>query len=211
MNAPLIDNATMNDIIKKLNIRVMYCRNGNGLMSYGYYFTQIGGFKGQTYDDVKTEVMWDGDYSKLGDSVIDCRNNNTKKITRDELKNIIYGCYYENTILDDKFTYFTINGGFKYKYETELEKIYNFLTQKGYMYVKISVFYNIYTFLSKELIGKFLTLWYNDILNELKDKENSKKALYSTLTFFYLGNKEDIKKIKKREFKSFLKEFLNQL
>lgn len=82
------ENLNISDVIKRLNIRVMYCRSGQGLMSYGYSFTQIGGYKGQSYDDVKKEELWDGDYSK-GDVVLDCRNGKCERISKDDLRMIV--------------------------------------------------------------------------------------------------------------------------
>ena len=65
----------------------MRCRSGNGLMSYGYSFIQIGGHVGDSNDDVKSSELWDGDYKK-GDTAIDCRIKCTK-ISKTELKKII--------------------------------------------------------------------------------------------------------------------------
>jgi hypothetical protein len=78
----------ISDVIKRLNIRVMYCRSGQGLMSYGYSFIQIGGYKGQSYDDVKLEELWDGDYSK-GNVVLDCRSGKCERISKTDLKTIV--------------------------------------------------------------------------------------------------------------------------
>jgi len=75
-------------VIKRLNIRLMSCRSGQGLMSYGYSFLQIGGYVGQSNDDVKSDMLWDGDFSK-GDSVLDCRKGKCIKISKDELKQIV--------------------------------------------------------------------------------------------------------------------------
>ena len=66
----------------------MKCRSGKGLMSYGYNFLQIGGFKGQSNDNVKGEEMWDGDYSK-GEVVLDCRKGKCVRISKTDLKEII--------------------------------------------------------------------------------------------------------------------------
>jgi hypothetical protein len=75
-------------IITKLNIRIMYCRSGDGLMSYGYSFIQIGGYKGQSHDDVKSEELWDGDYSNVN-TVLDCRLGKCNRISKLDLENII--------------------------------------------------------------------------------------------------------------------------
>ena len=82
------ENLNISDVIKRLNIRLMYCRSGQGLMSYGYSFIQIGGYKGQSYDDVKREEIWDGDYSK-GGVVLDCRNGKRERISKDDLRLIV--------------------------------------------------------------------------------------------------------------------------
>jgi hypothetical protein len=82
------ENLNISDVIKRLNIRKMLCRSGDGLMSYGYSFLQIGGYKGQSFDDVKGEEVWDGDYTKLG-VILDCRKGKCERITQDNLKKII--------------------------------------------------------------------------------------------------------------------------
>lgn len=71
-----------------MDIKVMYCKSGEGLSSYGYSFIQIGGYVGQSNDDVKRDELWDGDYSK-GDVVLDCRKGNCIKISKDKLKQIM--------------------------------------------------------------------------------------------------------------------------
>lgn len=78
----------ISDVIKRLNIRLMKCTSGNGLMSYGYNFLQIGGYKGQSFDNVKHEEMWDGDFKK-GETVLDCRNGKCVRISKTVLKEII--------------------------------------------------------------------------------------------------------------------------
>ena len=82
------ENLNISDVIKRLNIRLMKCRSGNGLMSYGYNFLQIGGYKGQSYDDVKSEEIWDGDFKK-GETVLDCRKGKCVRISKTDLKEII--------------------------------------------------------------------------------------------------------------------------
>jgi len=76
------------DVIKKLNIRFMRCRSGQGLMSYSYSFLQIGGYAGQSYDEVRSEDIWNGDYSTVG-TILDCRNGKCEKINKDKLREII--------------------------------------------------------------------------------------------------------------------------
>ncbi len=78
----------IDSVIKRLNIKVMYCRNGQGLMSYGYSFIQIAGYVGQSNDDVKKCELWDGDYSK-GDTVLDCRKGKCERISKYNLKQIV--------------------------------------------------------------------------------------------------------------------------
>ena len=78
----------ISEIIKDLDIKVMYCRSGSGLMSYIYSFLQIGGVAGQSYDDVASEQIWDGDYKK-GETVVDCRGIKCRRISKDELREII--------------------------------------------------------------------------------------------------------------------------
>jgi hypothetical protein len=82
------DRCNINGVIKRLNIKVMYCKSGQGLMSYGYSFIQIGGYVGQSNDDVKKDELWDGDYSK-GETVLDCRKGKCEKISKDDLKQIV--------------------------------------------------------------------------------------------------------------------------
>jgi len=75
----------LQDVINHLGIKRMWCRSGNGLMSYGYSFIQIGGYKGESGDDVGREEMWDGDYTKP-EVVLDCRNLECKPISKEALK-----------------------------------------------------------------------------------------------------------------------------
>lgn len=79
----------MQSAINDLNIRVMNCRSGDGLMSYGYSFLQIGGYVGQSHDDVKGSELWDGDYNGKFDAILDCRNGKCIRISQDSLKQII--------------------------------------------------------------------------------------------------------------------------
>lgn len=75
-------------VIKRLNIKLMRCRSGQGLMSYNYSFLQIGGYVGQSNDDVKSDKLWDGDFSK-GDVVLDCRKGKCVRSSKDVLKQIL--------------------------------------------------------------------------------------------------------------------------
>lgn len=78
------------DVIKRLNIRLVRCKSGTGLMSYTYSFIQIGGFMGQSNDNPErmSEELWDGDYTK-GDVVLDCRKGDCLRISKLDLADII--------------------------------------------------------------------------------------------------------------------------
>lgn len=68
---------------ERLNIQMCYCRSGQGLMSYGYNFVQIGGFIGQSNDLVKRHEPWDGNL-KAGESILDYRSGKCVKLSRQE-------------------------------------------------------------------------------------------------------------------------------
>jgi hypothetical protein len=82
------EDALMDDSMERLNIRLMQCRSGSGLNSYGYSFIQIGGMKGDSGDNVGSEKHWSGNYDE-GETVVDCRGGECKRISKDELKQII--------------------------------------------------------------------------------------------------------------------------
>ena len=74
-------------------VRVMRCRSGDGLMAYGYSFIQVGGFKGQTNDNVISTETFDGKFTWGGhisnvDIILDCRDDECKPITIDQLQQI---------------------------------------------------------------------------------------------------------------------------
>ena len=80
------------EVINELEIKLMTCKSGTGLMSYGYSFIQIGGIAGSTGDDVKKEEIWDGDFTK-GDKILDCRHGKCETIHREDLRGMIKKLY----------------------------------------------------------------------------------------------------------------------
>ena len=83
-------------IHKDLKVKVLTAKSGSGLMSYTYKIVQIGGFKGQSNDNIIAEddVEFLADVSELvesqkGVTFLDCRKGKCVKIKYDDFSKIV--------------------------------------------------------------------------------------------------------------------------